>query len=129
MIDYTILDEEGIVILEPSGALQKSDFEKLAKDIDAHIEKHGDVNGLIIRAKEFPGWENFGAFSSHLSFVKEHHKKIRRVAIVTDSTLMTVIPNLAKHFVSAEVKHFDYDDMEAAQSWVSEIVPSHTHCS
>ncbi len=127
MIDYTILDEEGIVIIEPSGSLQKSDFEKLARDVDAHIEKHGEIGGLIIHAKSFPGWENFGAFTSHLSFVKEHHKKIRRVAVVTDSTLLTIIPNLAKHFVAAEVKHFGYDDMEAAQHWVSETAPAEVH--
>ena len=76
MLNYKILDAEGIVIVEPSGPLQKTDFEKLTKDVDAHIERRVGVGGLIIHAKSFPGWENFAAFCSHLRFVKNHHKKI-----------------------------------------------------
>ena len=120
MIDYQILEEQGIVILEPSGPLGKEDFENLTRDVDAYIERHGRVNGLIVHAKSFPGWEDFGAFSHHISFVKDHHKKIGRVAIVTDSTFLSMAPQIVKHFVSAEVMHFDYDDLEPAQKWIAE---------
>jgi hypothetical protein len=57
-----------------------------------------------------------------MKFIKDHHKKIKRVAAVTDSKFMSIAPMIANHFVSAEVKHFDYTDMDAAKKWVREVV-------
>jgi len=118
MISVQILSAEGIVVIEPSGPLEKSDFEKLTREVDAYVEKKGVVNGILIHTKSFPGWEDFSGFTHHLKFVKEHHRKIKHVAIVTDSKLLTITPAFAKHFVSAEVKHFDYEDMESAKHWI-----------
>ena len=122
MISVTVMKEEGIVIIEPSSPLEQSDFETLAKDVDALIEEKGTLKGIIIHTKLFPGWEDFGGFTHHMKFVKEHHKKVTRVAIVTDSRILSIAPSLAKHFVSAEIKHFDYKDMEDAKQWVQEAV-------
>ena len=120
MISFEIMKAEGIVIIEPSGALEQTDFEQLTKEIDAYINVQGYVNGIIIHTKDFPGWESFGAFTHHMKFIKDHHKKIKRVAAVTDSKFMSIAPMIAKHFVSAEVKHFNYADMDAAKKWIQE---------
>ena len=126
MIDYKILEDQGIVIVEPSKSLRKEDFENLTRDVDAYLEKNGHLNGLIIHANAFPGWEDFGAFTHHFSFIKGHHKKVNRIAIVTDSAFLKIAPSIASHFVSAEVKHFDYDDLEEATKWASEPVHATT---
>jgi uncharacterized membrane protein YidH (DUF202 family) len=55
-----------------------------------------------------------------VKFVRDQHRKIRWVAAVTDSIFLTIVPNIAKHFVSAEIKHFDYDDMGTAKEWIKE---------
>ncbi|UCH44770.1 MAG: STAS/SEC14 domain-containing protein [Nitrospiraceae bacterium] len=120
MISFEILQYDGIVLIEPSGSLEKTDFEQLTREIDAYISERGYVKGVIIHTKEFPGWESFGAFISHVKFIKDHHKKVKRVAAVTDSKFMSIAPVIANHFVSAEVKHFDYADMETAKTWVKE---------
>ncbi|HUU50042.1 MAG TPA: STAS/SEC14 domain-containing protein [Nitrospinota bacterium] len=122
MISFEIMRAEGIVIIEPLGALEQTDFERLTKEIDAYINEKGYVNGIIIHTKDFPGWKSFGAFTHHMKFIKDHHKKIKRVAAVTDSKLMSIAPMIANHFVSAEVKQFDYADMDAAKKWVREAV-------
>jgi len=85
MLSVEIDKTYGIAILEPDGPLSKTDFESAAKVIDPYIEKTDRFNGLIIHTKSFPGWDSFLALSSHFRFVKEHHKKISRVAISTDS--------------------------------------------
>ena len=36
--------------------------------------------------------------------------------------MISIVPSLAKHFVSAEIKHFDYEDIEDAKQWVQEAV-------
>jgi hypothetical protein len=38
----------------------------------------------------FPGWENFGGFTAHMHFIREHHKRVERVAIVTDSWVANI---------------------------------------
>ena len=41
-----------------------------------------------------------------------------KVALVTDSKIASVAETLAKHFVSAEIKHFDFTDKDAALDWL-----------
>lgn len=120
MISFEILNEERVVVIEPSGPLRKEDFQQLTKDVDAYIHENGFVRGIIIHTESFPGWENFSAFIHHVTFVKDHHRKIRRVAAVTDSKFLKIVPAIAGHFVSAEIKHFDYADMEGAKKWIRE---------
>lgn len=110
-----------LAILTPEGALAKSDFELAAKKIDPLIEDAGELNGIIIHVEKFPGWGSFAAFSTHLNFVKQHHRQIRRVALVTDSTLVDFAEKLASHFVAAELKHFAYDRIDDAKAWIAEL--------
>ena len=113
------LDEvNGIAILSPNGALSEKDFESASSVIDSYIEKYGNLKGLIINTKTFPGWESFGSLIKHFKFVKEHHKKVCHVALVTDSVLGDFGEKIADHFVSAEIKHFAFDELNNAQSWI-----------
>lgn len=73
---------------------------------------------MIIRAESFPGWSSFAALTTHLRFVKDHHQKISRIALVTDSPIGKLAEVVASHFVSAEVKEFPFEDMEQARSWI-----------
>lgn len=120
MLKHEILKDEGILIISPVEALTSEDFESLARDVDPYIEQHGPLAGLVIEAESFPGWRNFGALVSHLRFVKDHHRNIKKVAAVTDSSFLSVLPSVANHFVNAEVKHFDFADKEAAMKWIRE---------
>lgn len=75
MLSVEIDEENRVAILEPNGALSKSDFVSATEIIDPYIEMSGSINGLIIHVESFPGWESFTALCSHLKFVREHHKK------------------------------------------------------
>ena len=118
MIQHELLRERGILILKPEGALQAEDFTALAGAVDPYIEQHSELAGLVIDAPSFPGWENFAALLSHVRFVRDHHRRIRRIAVVSDSTLLAVAPKIASHFVSAEVRTFDAGDRAAALAWI-----------
>ena len=118
MLAFHINANDGILSLEPSGPLQASDFEALAKDVDPYIENNGMLNGLLIHAPGFPGWSDFAAFLSHIRFVKSHQQYIKRIAAVSDSRVLSVLPDIAKHFISAEVRHFDYADKDSALAWL-----------
>ena len=72
----------------------------------------------MIYAESFPGWENFGALVSHLKFVADHHKHIDRIAAVTNSSFLRIMPRIADYFVPAKVKHFDFEEKHQALDWL-----------
>ncbi|MCK5686755.1 STAS/SEC14 domain-containing protein, partial [bacterium] len=113
-------EKEGIAILEPHGSLSAEDFTSAARIIDTYIEKSGDLNGIIVHVKSFPGWDSFFALVSHLKFIKEHHKHVSHIAMATDSPLGKFGENIASHFVKAEIKHFSFDELQTAIAWIKE---------
>jgi hypothetical protein len=119
MIAYSLDAESSILYVWPKSALEKTDFEELAKAADPHIEKAGGLAGLIIETPAFPGWDSLGALAAHFRFVRDHHQRIRRVGLVTDAgAVAAVAERLASHFVSAEIKHFPAGQREAAKQWI-----------
>ena len=119
MLNYELNRTESILILKPIGPLESTDFERLVQEVDPYIIEKGKLNGLMIYAKSFPGWDNFAAFLSHMKFVKNHHRKIKKIAAVTDSKFLSIMPQVANHFIQAEVRHFDFDDEETALKWLN----------
>lgn len=113
------LDRENrVAVLEPTGALEKTDFEKAAEEIDPYIAEQGNLNGLIISVEKFPGWDSFGALVSHMKFVKGHHREVKRIAFVTDSPIGNLVEKLGCHFVAAEIKHFAFPELDQAREWI-----------
>jgi len=68
------------------------------------IERTGGLHGLILESPSFPGWENLGAAVRHFRFVRGHHQKIKRVAVVTNSRLGDAAEHIASHFVAATIR-------------------------
>jgi len=118
MIDLELDEEAGIAIVRPEGRLEVSDFAEIGRQIDPFIENNGKLSGLVIETQAFPGWENFSALLSHLKFVREHHRQVKKVAFVSSSEMLSLLPSIAGHFVSAEVKHFGDDELEPAKEWI-----------
>lgn len=113
------LDESiGIVTLTPDGELSEGDFVYAANIIDPFIVKTGMLLGIVIVSRQFPCWESFGAMLKHFKFVKGHHKKISYVALVTDSKVADFAEIIVDHFVSAKIKHFEFEEIEDAKKWI-----------
>ncbi|MES2182853.1 MAG: STAS/SEC14 domain-containing protein [Pseudomonadota bacterium] len=121
MLNYELNRVEGILTVEPIGPLRSTDFEQLVQEVDPYINEMGKLNGLLLYTKSFPGWDNFAALLSHIKFVKNHHQKIKKIAAVTESNFLSIMPQVAKHFVQAEIRHFDYEDKTAALNWLRGI--------
>ena len=119
MIEHSLDMKDGVLHLYPKDALDTDDFAELSQVVDPYILEHGGLNGMIIEADAFPGWDTFGAMAAHFRFVKDHHRAIRKVAIVTDSPVGSAAEHLAAHFVSAKIRHFAMDSREAAKAWVT----------
>jgi hypothetical protein len=120
MVRSELLGEEGILLVTPDGPLEAADFERLTKEVEPFIAANGRLSGLLINAEFFPGWDSFGALLSHLRFVADHHRKIARIAVVTDSALLKVMPQIAEHFVQAEIKQFRSVEQDQALAWLAD---------
>lgn len=118
MLEHELLADKGVLIARPKGPLTAKDFAALAAEADAWIETHGALRGLVISAARFPGWENPAGMLAHFRFVRAHHRKIARVAVVSDSDLLGLMPGLANHFVAAELRRFKGDQEAEATRWV-----------
>lgn len=119
MLQHELISNRGVLIARPSGPLSKEDCSALATDADAYIEAHGALKGLVICAEKFPGWEDLDGLVAHFKFVRGHHREIKRVAFVSDSEVLALLPKLANHFVTAEVRHFGAGDEKDAVAWAS----------
>ncbi|GEM_PF-82544 len=118
MLKVILNEKDSTVILEPDGALSEEDFVEASRSIDPLISKVKKLNGIIIYSRSFPGWNSFSALIKHLKFINSHHKKVRKLAFVSDSIMGSLAEHIGEHFVSAEVKNFAYDELADAKEWI-----------
>lgn len=111
MLHFELMRDRNILVITPDGPLEKVDFQQFAKEIER-------VAGLMINTKSFPGWRNFGAFVSHLKFIVDHHRQIERLAVVTNSRFLKVMPRIAGYFVHPKIRHFEFGEKDKALAWL-----------
>jgi hypothetical protein len=120
MFSYRIEEEEGIVLIEPSGPITRTDLEALTRDVDDYLGRAGAIRGLIVHTRSFPRWQDLGSFLRDMQFVVAHQRRIHRVASVTDSRLLMLIHGIARHVFSPEIRHFPSGGLEKARKWIRE---------
>ena len=76
----TLAADHRVLVVEVSQPLRAQDFDALSATADAWIDANGELPGIVIHAREFPGWENLGSLIRHLRFVRDHHRRVGRVA-------------------------------------------------
>ena len=119
MLCHELDREAGVLLVQPDGRLSRDDFKSLTAVVDPYILETGSLRALIIHVETFPGWENLVGMVEHFRFVREHHKNIEKVALVSDSKLAKLLPKVVDHFVNAEISIFPYSELEAAREWVA----------
>lgn len=118
-ITHRLLPESQIIVAEVDQPLRVQDLDALSAAADTWLETHDELAGLVIHAREFPGWQNTTTLLRHVRFMRDHHERIRKVALAADSKLASLAPHLTDHFVDAEVRHFAYDELDAAIAWAA----------
>lgn len=118
MIDFTLNTEQSLLHVCPTGPLHEADFRDLAASVDPYIKAKGELKGLLIEIGEFPGWADISGMISHFRFARDHHKKIKRIAVVSDSSAVEFGEQVASHFVDAELHHFEADKLAEAKAWL-----------
>jgi hypothetical protein len=117
-LKFELLTDSATVVLEPHGALEAGDFERLAEAVGDFEKQGGILRGVLIDAGKFPGWGDLTALTSHIELARTHRKELRRIALVSDDRLLAGLPLLASHFVDAEVRSFNASQRDQALVWV-----------
>ena len=121
MIEHELDREQAVLYLRPKSALSAEDFAELAREVDPFLERTGGaLAGIVVEAPSFPGWDSLGALIAHLRFVRDHHRRVRKIAVVTDALLGDLAEKLASHFVAAKIRHFPAGELDGARRWVLE---------
>ena len=101
----------------PSKKLTEADFEGLAPQVDATIATRGQVR-LLIDASEFNAWESFAAIQAHASFIKNHQRKVERLAIIVGHDWQHWLVEAARMFLHPEARSFNNSREDEARKWV-----------
>jgi hypothetical protein len=120
VIDHELRADDAILILRLHKSLEAQDFTSLAAFVDDYLDHGGQLRGVLISGKSFPGWEDLDGLIAHLKFVRDHHTLIDRIAVVADGLIARLMPSVASHFVNAQIKHFD--DEATALAWLDATV-------
>ncbi|MGW7543156.1 STAS/SEC14 domain-containing protein [Streptomyces sp. NPDC054770] len=118
-VSHRLLVESRVLVVEVEQPLRTQDFDALAQTADSWLETHDALSGVVVHARDFPGWENIGSLLRHVRFVRDHHRRIRRIALAADSRLAGLVPHFANHFVQAEVRQFGYAELDDAVAWAA----------
>lgn len=117
-MDITYRTEYGILAVEPTGELEKKEFEQLGSEI-AHLrENDRKFNGILIHTRDFPGYKTFSDALAHGEFLGKHADGVGKVALCTDSAVGNLLEIAGSTFTNAEVRKFDYDQRDDAEKWL-----------
>lgn len=118
-LTHRLVAERGVLVIEAKHALSAEDFDALALAVDPWLEAHGDLRGVVIHARAFPGWHSLGGLIRHVQFVRDHQTKVKRIALAVDGTLAGLASRVGEHFVRAEVRVFSSDQVDEALAWAA----------
>lgn len=103
---------------EVTGKIEVQDWDVVAKAIDPIIAEKGSVR-LFLDASDFSGWNDLEAARAHFKFVKGHHEKVERIALIVDHHWQGWMAGIAEIFVDTEIRTFEEDQKEVAESWLT----------
>ncbi len=119
MIEIDIRKSENLFVMSAEGAVGAADFKSLGEAIDGYINEHDEIPSLVFRLNGLPHWKDLGALIAHFRLVKDHHRIIPKVAIVSDSGALAVIRPFVDQFTGAKIRRFPSNAFEDAVNWAA----------
>ncbi len=117
MIKIDLSESKKVLLVNVTTALTVKDIAEMAKAIDEHINQEDDVPNLVLQLSKMPQWDGFQALKAHFQLVKNHHQLIKKVAVVSDSRALTIMPYIMDHFITAKLRHFPENATQDAKTW------------
>ena len=122
MIKIDWFREDEVVAVRPQGPIDEADFDKVGSVIDPVIARKGRLEGLLIDARGFAGWDDARALLAHLRFVRDHQPKVARIAAVGNQWWLRAVPSVEPVF-GTPIRAFAGGEEQAARAWLLESPP------
>ena len=114
----TVQFDGDVLRVRPDGPITREDVTTLTRTVDEYLADHPKIAGVMVETRTFPGFASVGAFADYARFIADHHARVRRLALVTDSALAPVAEFMANHVVGLEMRHFPFAEGTAALAWL-----------
>jgi hypothetical protein len=116
MIKIEVVSANALRLTAPE-KLKADDFPQLAPQIDSLISQHGKIR-LLIDASGFNGWENIAAFQNHVGFIRTHHQKVERIAVIVAHNWQHWLIGAVRIFLHPVVRAYDKSRESEALQWI-----------
>ena len=120
MLDYELLKNEGLLLLEPQTPIQTRDFAQLCEAVNLYLHGQNRIKGLVIATDDQMGWEDFAELITHLQFNDDAHSHIDKLAFASDLDLDSHIGKVTNQIPSAEVRLFPTSSRSNALAWIKD---------
>jgi len=107
-----------VLRVQPEGPITSDDVATLTRTVDEYLSDRPKIAGVMVETPAFPGFASVGAFADYARFIADHHARVRRVALVTNSALAPVAEFMANHVVGVEMRHYPFAEGAAALGWL-----------
>lgn len=108
-----------VVVVEVGAPLRSADIAALAAAVGPWLQGDARPRGLVMHARGVPGWDNVATLARHVRFLRDHHRRIDRLAMAVDGPVATLAPHVAGRILHPQVRHFDYQRLDDAIAWAA----------
>ena len=92
-------------------------FQQITPEVDSFISQHAKIR-LLIDIYGFNGWYNFAALLKHIQFIKDHHQKVERIAVVGARSWQHWVIGVVRMILRPEVRAYDRSQQAEALRWI-----------
>lgn len=119
MIGLQITEQNSIIHATPLGRISESDIkDTVGPQVDKMLRRYAHIKGVLIDASDFEGWEDFSAFIAHMAFIRDHHDKIGKVAIMNCHKYRDVLQYVTALVPDTKFHFYDKQQEEEAEQWL-----------
>lgn len=107
-----------VVAVEISEKVTRKDYQEIEVALQELLDRHGRIKVMLILG-HYTGF-SLDIFLAKLDFIKKNYRHCERVAYVSESKCLEHVVDIQKHFIKADVKHFDHTHLDEAWSWLAQ---------
>jgi hypothetical protein len=105
------------IIITVNGKIKGEDYERVVPRLEKIFDSNDKLR-LLIKIENIEGIEPDAVWKD-LKFTARHFNDIERLGVMGDDSMSQWIARLSKPFTTADVRHFDEDEENEAERWVS----------
>ncbi|MGY3572768.1 STAS/SEC14 domain-containing protein [Vibrio paucivorans] len=106
-VQFEASEDKSIMMLKPSGKLNKEVIKQVANFIDKNAQENQQRRvSLMLDTSDFDGWE-YDAFIEDVKLSIKHRNDVSKIALFGHQAWLDVAATLASFATKAEVEYFD----------------------